>query len=102
MHWTHERLDSYAAACSSAGLGRSPAGTAGVAVRVWCPETAMTKQGGPMKLALTLMAVVLVVVSLTVPALAQDKLGKVSFPTSCDAAVQGEFERGVAMLHSYW
>jgi len=55
-----------------------------------------------MKLALTLMAVVLVIVSLTVPALAQDKLGKVSFPTSCAAAVQGEFERGVAMLHSYW
>src|SRR5215471_16344659 len=36
-------------------------------------------------------------------ALAQDdKLGKVTFPTSCDAKVQAEFERGVAMLHSYW
>ena len=31
-----------------------------------------------------------------------DKLGKVSFPTSCNPAVQAEFERGVAMLHSYW
>src|SRR5262249_40743725 len=89
MHWTHERHDSYAAAAS-------------VAVRVWCPQTAMTKQGGSMKPALTLVAVVLVLVTLIVPALAQDKLGKVSFPTTCDAAVQAQFERGVAMLHSYW
>jgi len=29
-------------------------------------------------------------------------LGKVVFPTSCDPRVQGQFERGVAMLHSYW
>jgi tetratricopeptide (TPR) repeat protein len=37
-------------------------------------------------------------------ALAQqdDKLGKVNFPTSCDPKVQAEFNRGVAMLHSYW
>ena len=31
-----------------------------------------------------------------------DKLGKLTFPTSCDAKVQAEFESGVAMLHSYW
>ena len=31
-----------------------------------------------------------------------DQLGKVSFPTSCDAKVQAQFERAVAMLHSYW
>src|SRR5262245_23821508 len=31
-----------------------------------------------------------------------DKLGKVIFPTSCDPKVQAEFDRGVAMLHSYW
>ena len=31
-----------------------------------------------------------------------EKLGKVSFPTSCDPKVQAQFERGVAMLHSYW
>ena len=31
-----------------------------------------------------------------------DQLGKVSFPTSCNAKAQAEFERGVAMLHSYW
>src|SRR2546427_7255452 len=36
------------------------------------------------------------------PGLAQDKLGKVTFPISCDAKVQSQFERGVAMLHSYW
>ena len=32
----------------------------------------------------------------------QERLGKVSFPTSCDPKVQAQFERGVAMLHSYW
>jgi tetratricopeptide (TPR) repeat protein len=30
------------------------------------------------------------------------ELGTVHFPTSCAPAVQTEFERGVAMLHSYW
>lgn len=36
-------------------------------------------------------------------ALAQHhQLGTVSFPTSCSAAVQADFETGVAMLHSYW
>src|SRR3954467_4002802 len=30
------------------------------------------------------------------------KLGKVSFATSCAAAVQPTFERSVAMLHSFW
>src|SRR5437879_7665343 len=29
-----------------------------------------------------------------------DKLGKVTFPTSCDARVQAQFDRGLAMLHS--
>ena len=37
---------------------------------------------------------------------AQDKatlqLGKVHFPISCSPAAQEQFERGVAMLHSYW
>ena len=32
----------------------------------------------------------------------EDKLGKVTFPTSCDPKVQAQFERGVAMLHSFW
>jgi tetratricopeptide (TPR) repeat protein len=31
-----------------------------------------------------------------------DDLGSVRFPTSCSPAVQTQFERGVAMLHSYW
>jgi hypothetical protein len=31
-----------------------------------------------------------------------EKLGKVHFPTSCAAAVQPLFERGVALLHSFW
>jgi hypothetical protein len=31
-----------------------------------------------------------------------EKLGRVVFPTSCDPNVQAEFDRGVAMLHSYW
>jgi len=30
------------------------------------------------------------------------KLGKVSFATSCDPRVQPDFERAVAMLHSFW
>ncbi|HZZ91585.1 MAG TPA: hypothetical protein VFE23_03430 [Usitatibacter sp.] len=29
------------------------------------------------------------------------RLGKVTFPTSCDAGVQADFERAVAMLHSF-
>src|SRR5450755_1744891 len=32
---------------------------------------------------------------------APEKLGKVSFPTSCTPAVQEQFERGVALLHSF-
>ena len=52
-----------------------------------------------------------VAASLVLPALAlapstdaaaAEQLGKVSFPTSCESKVQAEFERGVAMLHSYW
>ena len=33
---------------------------------------------------------------------AQEKLGRVSFPTSCNGKVQGQFDRAVAMLHSFW
>src|SRR6202040_2924893 len=32
---------------------------------------------------------------------APEKLGKVSFPTSCAPAVQAQFDRGVALLHSF-
>jgi len=34
--------------------------------------------------------------------LGQEQLGKVSFPTSCDRKVQPQFDRAVAMLHSFW
>src|SRR6187431_3093878 len=30
------------------------------------------------------------------------ELGAVTFETSCQPAVKAEFEKGVAMLHSYW
>src|SRR5260221_1744617 len=36
------------------------------------------------------------------PASTSGRLGKVSFPTSCDPKVQPAFERAVAMLHSFW
>jgi tetratricopeptide (TPR) repeat protein len=51
-----------------------------------------------------LLAAGLITVSLASDAVAQqdEKLGKVDFPTSCDPKVQAEFNRGVAMLHSYW
>ena len=39
----------------------------------------------------------------THPASAQvEKLGKVNFPTSCSAAAQPQFDRAVALLHSFW
>ena len=31
-----------------------------------------------------------------------EQLGTVSFPTSCAPAVEKSFERGVALLHSFW
>src|SRR5215470_10445958 len=51
-----------------------------------------------------LLVVGLVTAAVTGSAFGQqeEKLGKVSFPTSCDPKVQAEFERGVAMIHSYW
>jgi tetratricopeptide (TPR) repeat protein len=36
------------------------------------------------------------------PADADERLGTVSFPTSCAGSVQKPFERGVALLHSFW
>ena len=33
---------------------------------------------------------------------AHGELGRVAFPSSCSAAAQPAFERGVAMLHSFW
>src|SRR5712691_11718591 len=52
----------------------------------------------------TLLAAGLITAALAGGAVAQqnEKLGNVNFPTSCDPKVQAEFNRGVAMLHSYW
>jgi tetratricopeptide (TPR) repeat protein len=57
-----------------------------------------------MKRGLPILVAGLMTAALSCDALAQqdEKLGKVSFPTSCDPKVQAEFERGLAMLHSYW
>lgn len=38
----------------------------------------------------------------SVPPKALGKLGTVHFPISCSPSVQAPFERGVAMLHSFW
>jgi tetratricopeptide (TPR) repeat protein len=52
----------------------------------------------------TLFAAGLITAALASGAIGQqdEKLGKVLFPISCDPNVQVEFDRGVAMLHSYW
>jgi tetratricopeptide (TPR) repeat protein len=50
-------------------------------------------------------AVILTVLSVVLaaaPAPAHEKLGIVSFPTSCTAAAQPKFDRAVALLHSFW
>jgi hypothetical protein len=36
------------------------------------------------------------------PAGDPERLGSISFPTSCAPAVQKQFQRGVAMMHSFW
>lgn len=53
---------------------------------------------------LLLAAVIAAALSLSTIASAhdEDELGVVRFPTSCSPQVQADFERGVAMLHSYW
>ena len=38
----------------------------------------------------------------TARAQGHEHLGTVSFPTSCRAAVQADFNRAVALLHSFW
>ena len=48
------------------------------------------------------LLILLTLIPTAAAAAQQEKLGKVSFPTSCDRKVQPDFERGVAMLHSYW
>jgi len=57
-----------------------------------------------MNLRRSLLAAGLITAALAGGAIGQqdEKLGKVTFATSCDPKVQAEFNRGVAMLHSYW
>ncbi len=37
-----------------------------------------------------------------VPPVSKEKLGTVSFPTSCAPSQQKSFERGIALLHDFW
>jgi tetratricopeptide (TPR) repeat protein len=51
------------------------------------------------------LLVTLVVACIGVPPLASaepERLGTVSFPVSCSASVQTDFNRGVALLHDFW
>ncbi len=51
----------------------------------------------------TWIVVVLVALSIsTAGAQGPEKIGRVTFPISCAAAVQKPFERAVALLHSFW
>ena len=64
----------------------------------------MKKQSRPTLCAASLIAAGVITAALASSAFAQqpeEKLGTVSFPTSCDPKVQAEFGRGVAMIHSY-
>ncbi len=49
-----------------------------------------------------LAALLLGAFALLSPAIAQERLGTVSFPVSCAESVQTEFNRGVALLHDFW
>ena len=57
-----------------------------------------------MKTRLLVVALAMLVLAGAAIAFAQDgeKLGRVHFPISCAPAVQGDFERAVALLHSFW
>src|SRR5262249_32394162 len=60
-------------------------------------------QGGPRMRVIAFVVVACVLVSASpVAAHTPEKLGTVNFPTSCNAAAQAEFVRGVALLHSFW
>jgi tetratricopeptide (TPR) repeat protein len=54
------------------------------------------------KLALLIAILFLGVPMVTAQEKAGEKLGKVDFPVSCSPAAQAEFNRAVAMLHSFW
>ena len=44
----------------------------------------------------------ILVASTTTAAPPDEHLGTVSFPVSCSASVQSDFNRGVALLHDFW
>ena len=48
------------------------------------------------------LAAVTVTISTASAQTANDKIGQVTFPVSCNPAVQKPFECGVALLHSFW
>src|SRR5262249_57642517 len=53
----------------------------------------------------TAMVIVGVWLGVSMPragAQAPERLGKVNFPTSCNPAVQAQFERAIALQHSFW
>jgi hypothetical protein len=54
-----------------------------------------------LKIAALLVAVVTVLAG-GVGAQTPERLGSVNFPTSCSPAVQPQFDRAVALLHSFW
>jgi hypothetical protein len=54
-----------------------------------------------MKSKIFLFATVALLFSLRM-AMGQEKLGKVDFPVSCSPEAQAQFNRAVAMLHSFW
>jgi tetratricopeptide (TPR) repeat protein len=57
----------------------------------------------PNKLFLVVALIVLVYASLgKTQERATEKLGKVHFPVSCSAVAQEQFDRAVALLHSFW
>jgi len=51
---------------------------------------------------LVALALVAAVLTAPAPAPAEDKLGTVSFATSCTPAAHALIQRGVAQLHSFW
>ena len=55
-----------------------------------------------MKVRALAVALVVVLVAVASGGAQTEKIGQVSFPVSCAAAVQKPFERAVALLHSFW
>ncbi len=54
------------------------------------------------KLLVRLIILILLVLTGASAAVAQEKVGQVHFPVSCSPAAQQEFDRAVALLHSFW